>query len=817
MKEIKTCSVIFLYVIVMGLLSTGFLHADHLDSLQVGPGVMYYSESRDYGPFQFDVLVIDMTNPYITFETVKANDRLYAFERTSSMSARKDRENHRIVGGVNGDFYNTSNGSPIGAQISNGEIVKTDEAWQTIGVSALNIPSVADVTFSGIAISDSGSAILNGVNSSRETDQMILFNSFYGASTGTNAYGSEARIVPLTDWYVNDTLRCVVEEIRTDQGNMPLTKGKAVLSGHGTFAGFINQLAADDTLLLVQNMLPGPEKLAQLVGGNTVLVRNGENAGGSGDRHPRTAAGYNADSTKFYLFTVDGRQPGYSIGMTYNELAAYMIEWGVYNGINLDGGGSSTMVVRGDVKNSPSDPGGERTVSNAFFVVSTAPDGDLYRLRIHPPLVYAIAGSEVQFNVQGLDEYYNNVSLSEENVVWSCDSTLGVIDENGRFVASDDTVSGYIYAHVGDIADSALVKKSILTTLTLTPDPVILNEGDFQQMDVEARDNYGNLITFALSDYEWRVEGGVGTISESGFFTATETGEGLIIAQYDTITGSAPVTVGISTSVLVDDFTSVSGFSLSGVNVNINECSFTADTSVYISGPSSGKLSYTLTTGGTSALYMNCNIPVSGHPDKVGIHVYGDGKGHWLRGEFQDNDGEKFLIDFTDASPGIDWENTWKLIEVNLDDAIPSWANPNAVLNYPIKWTRFYIAETSDDNKGSGILYFDDFIIDFITTEVNDDIQIPKSYKLEQNYPNPFNPETRIEYTLPKKSSVTLSVYDLNGQLIREWHYSNQDAGRYSIIWDGSNAMGKRVSTGLYLYSIRAGAYRNTKKMIVMK
>ncbi|MDD3807325.1 MAG: phosphodiester glycosidase family protein [Candidatus Marinimicrobia bacterium] len=793
------------------------LLADHMDSLQVGPGVMYYSESRDYGPFQFDILKIDLTNPYITFETVKANDKLRGFERTSSMASRKDRQNHRIVAGVNGDFYNTSNGIPIGAQISNGEIVKTDEVWQTIGINAYNIPSIADVSFSGMIISDSGMIMISNVNTSRDTDQLILYNSFFGDATGTNAYGSEARIKPLSSWAVNDTLCCIVEEIRNNQGNTPLTKGRAVLSGHGESAAYINKLSVGDTLFLLQKMSPGPEKLTQLIGGNTILIQNGVNVGSSEDRHPRTAAGFNVDSTYFFLFTVDGRQPGYSIGMNFHELGAYMLEWGVYNGINLDGGGSTTMIVRGEIKNSPSDPGGERTVSNCLLVVSTAPDSVLALLRITPSVVYAIAGSEVQFHVQGLDMFFNSVSLKDSTVIWSCDSTVGTIDERGLFVASEDTVSGYVYASVGDIVDSTLVKKSVLTRLEITPNPVILNVGGFQQMNVIAYDNYENVITFSLSDYEWQVEGDVGTITENGFFTATQSGEGSIIVQYGSVIGSVPVTVGISTSVLVDDFSDVSQFTLTGVYVAIQECSFTVDTTHFISSPSSGKLTYSLTTGGTSALYMNCNIPVSGRPDKIGIHVYGDGNGHWLRSEFKDKNGEKFLLDFTNASPGIDWKDSWKLLEANLDDAIPSWANPNAVLDYPITWTRFYLAQTSDDKKGSGVLYFDDFIIDFISTDISMDMNIPKNFQLGQNYPNPFNPVTNIPYQLPKTSDVSVKIFDLNGQLIQEWHFKNQESNFYEILWDGTNMRGNRVSTGLYIYSVQAGEFSASKKMILLK
>jgi exopolysaccharide biosynthesis protein len=71
--------------------------------------------------------------------------------------------------------------------------------------------------------------------------------------------------------------------------------------------------------------------------------------------HPRTGIGINQDSTKLYLFTVDGRQPGYSLGMSLLEFANYMKEWNIYQGLNLDGGGSTTMVVRGSIVNSPSD------------------------------------------------------------------------------------------------------------------------------------------------------------------------------------------------------------------------------------------------------------------------------------------------------------------------------------------------------------------------------------------------------------------------------------------------------------------------------
>jgi exopolysaccharide biosynthesis protein len=84
-------------------------------------------------------------------------------------------------------------------------------------------------------------------------------------------------------------------------------------------------------------------------------------------RHPRTAIGWRADGT-LVLVVVDGRQPRISVGMTINELAHLMLDLGCVEAINLDGGGSSTMVIRNKIVNNPSDSTGERPVSDALLI-----------------------------------------------------------------------------------------------------------------------------------------------------------------------------------------------------------------------------------------------------------------------------------------------------------------------------------------------------------------------------------------------------------------------------------------------------------------
>jgi len=94
---------------------------------------------------------------------------------------------------------------------------------------------------------------------------------------------------------------------------------------------------------------------------------------------------------------------------------------------------------------------------------------------------------------------------------------------------------------------------------------------------------------------------------------------------------------------------------------------------------------------------------------------------------------------------------------------------------------------------------------------------VPQAFALRQNYPNPFNPSTRIEYELPTTSQVKISVYNLNGQLVQTLFHGEQSAGRYTISWDGKNANGNSIASGLYLVRMEAGRYAAVRKTVIAK
>ena len=106
------------------------------------------------------------------------------------------------------------------------------------------------------------------------------------------------------------------------------------------------------------------------------------------------------------------------------------------------------------------------------------------------------------------------------------------------------------------------------------------------------------------------------------------------------------------------------------------------------------------------------------------------------------------------------------------------------------------------------------------TAKVSPAVVLPKAYTLAQNSPNPFNPSTTISYELPESAGavrVVLVVYNIRGQKIVTLVDELKDAGRYSVNWDGTDAGGRRVSSGVYFYRMRAGEFSTVRKMVILK
>jgi len=99
----------------------------------------------------------------------------------------------------------------------------------------------------------------------------------------------------------------------------------------------------------------------------------------------------------------------------------------------------------------------------------------------------------------------------------------------------------------------------------------------------------------------------------------------------------------------------------------------------------------------------------------------------------------------------------------------------------------------------------------------NTSSEVPSSYLLKQNYPNPFNPTTTLRYALKEDVRVSLKVYNLLGQEVRNLVNEHQTAGFKNVLWDGKNNQGKQVPSGVYIYRLEAGSFKMSKKMNLIK
>ena len=120
--------------------------------------------------------------------------------------------------------------------------------------------------------------------------------------------------------------------------------------------------------------------------------------------------------------------------------------------------------------------------------------------------------------------------------------------------------------------------------------------------------------------------------------------------------------------------------------------------------------------------------------------------------------------------------------------------------------------DLTDPSMQRGVLFLEQLLASMV----------PKETALLANYPNPFNPETWIPYQLSKPADVTLTIYAVNGHIVRQLALGHQPAGMYqprsrAAYWDGRNAFGEKVASGLYFYTLTAGDFSATRKMLILK
>ncbi len=349
-------------------------------------GVEYAKVELKLGedPVKINLLRLDLTK--VRLDVLKALDKAIGLETTSSIATRKG-----AVAAINGGFFRLDNSEWAGDAAN---LLKVDGrvfSESQTGRIALTINNQKDVTIAGIrhllpvncSINVAGDYgyILDGINREMNENEAILYTPDIGkkVSIGHDSIGIVIRGQKIVS-------------VKDKPGNLIIPRKGFVITAHGELFGIFQDFSrsrrrishfcailSDRDLQIGQ---PTPMVIQyweseDVVAGVPQLIKDGkiditweeEKASRAFvfNRHPRTAVAKMKDG-KFLMITVDGRQPGVSVGMTLQELAEYLLSLGAVDAMNLDGGGSTTMVLDGKVVNKPSDPSGERKIGDAIVV-----------------------------------------------------------------------------------------------------------------------------------------------------------------------------------------------------------------------------------------------------------------------------------------------------------------------------------------------------------------------------------------------------------------------------------------------------------------
>ncbi len=336
---------------------------------EIAPGVNLKQnvEMADYGPLAYTVLDVDLNEKQLAVTAVMGEDRIGSREKLTSMVKRTG-----AIAGINGGYFVMENGKPIDLLVIDGKVLALPERFRGFfgirrnGKPVFIQPSVEMTVSAGGA----RAWYVHRLNEPPQSGQIAVFTPEYGAATGTKPDRKEAAVSGgvITSFH---------------NGNSPIPADGFVLSTDAAQSFLFDSLRIGDTLKKSVASYPDISDVAYGMTAGPMLIRGGitqksliedfaVTSSIVSKRNPRTAVGLTKNNHLIFV-VVEGRSAR-SAGMSLDELARLMRALGAVDAINLDGGGSSEIVVKDKIVNELSD-GRERPLANAFLVQPRADAG----------------------------------------------------------------------------------------------------------------------------------------------------------------------------------------------------------------------------------------------------------------------------------------------------------------------------------------------------------------------------------------------------------------------------------------------------------
>jgi hypothetical protein len=387
--------------------------------------------------------------------------------------------------------------------------------------------------------------------------------------------------------------------------------------------------------------------------------------------------------------------------VTQTELAQLLLEFGAYEGINLDGGGSTEMLVKtpwdtaAEIVNHPSD-GAERKMYTGLAVVkNTVENPELKQVKIDMDSDAVLLGEKLTLNLLGIDANYDMTAVDQSEVTWVINGVAGTL-EGDRFAPTTTGVATIQASYNGLTAQKTVHVYDNGVKIVVEPSVLKLDAGQQKQMTFYIQTAEGEKVTTSPEALTLVVPENLGTFDmATSTFTAGDDGQqGYLTVGFNDLITYVPVGNGTDKA-LIADFETATGTFLSYPEVvtgKYSELNFAKN------GDMGGMLTYDFsTTTETRAAYMKFNAPIvlPANTESIGLWAYGDyGNDHWLRGKIVDANGASTNITF---ARHIDWTG-WKYLTAELPDELAA----------PFTLERIYVVETDVTKQDSGTVVVDD-------------------------------------------------------------------------------------------------------------
>ncbi|MWV46597.1 copper amine oxidase [Paenibacillus sp. HJL G12] len=675
-----------------------------------------------------DVIRIDLQNPYVKMDVMNGKDGQFTTKQSTGGMAKET----GAVAAVNGDYFNTgADGAPIGGQVTNGQLMSTPsdiKGMYSFAVTSDGKPIIDEFSFDGSVTAQDGSSFpLAGINKTSynpesSTSSYSHVNAMY---IYTSAWKSTERpknssTTPIEVLVQNGVITQISD--LGGFGDMAVPQDGYILRTHGTAADFVkNHLAVGQpikTSYLLKSKTMGqsvdPATLQMMIGGHTILVNNGQASSYSrdvssiGGYRARTALGYSKDQRYAYIIAVE--KNGNSSGMSLGELQSFMVNIGVWKGLNLDGGGSTTMVSRplgedNNVLTFNTEYGTEqRSVVNAVGVYTSAPKGELKGLKISGSSSILI-GQQASFKLKGYDNYFNPVDTSSLTPTWK--SSNGNIKVSGQTLTGVTPGTSKITAVSGNASTSMDVKvlgADDLNALNVASATAPLKAGSTVSVSVTATTKDGQQISVPDSALKWEFIGFKGSV-QNGKLSVTSVDAnakvGYAIARYNGF--STAVVLSAAGEDMWENFENVSyPVQFTSNSAQVNGTAAVTQGSGDHANSKVLQLTYDMTAG-TGKMYAYAELngstgkAINAAATSMSIDVMGDHSLNWARAELKDNNGNTVYVDLAKT---IDWDG-WKTLNIDLSDK---------GIAFPAQLKRVYVVnveEGQDERAKTGTVAFD--------------------------------------------------------------------------------------------------------------